>query len=87
MLSADTLSRLPESARLHNPVNIALVTSDSELPINVTVIAGETANDPLLRHVMDQTLRGWPVKKPTDPGLALYYGYRNLLNIDRKCVM
>ena len=71
--NADSLSRLPmegqEGDMVDSMFKISLVDG---LPLTAADIAGETVKDPILSHVYQYVLGGWPQKGVSD-GLKPFY--------------
>lgn len=94
--NADVLSRFPKNV-IHSDEQdeceeFFAVTMDEAL-LDATLVARETAKDPVLSKIAMYVLDGWPVKrdwlptKSTDDGeIKLFWERRNQLTLEQKCL-
>lgn len=93
---ADVLSRLPLTSDketipdidTETPVEInELFNLIDKTPLNVSDIASETKNDPLLSVVLRNVLSGWSDECTKDESLKPFYVRRHELSCESGCVM
>ena len=63
-----------------------LISYLEELPVTARDIAAATRKDPVLAHVYDFTLHGWP-QALDEPVLQPFFSRKQELSVDRRCVL
>ena len=86
--NADALSRLVQASleEQEGEEEVYLINYLEELPVTARNIAAATRKDPVLAHVYNFTLHGWP-QALDDPVLQPYFSRKQELSVDRGCVL
>ena len=86
--NADALSRLVQASleEQGEEEEVYLISYLEELPVTARDIAAATRKDPVLAHVYDFTLHGWP-QALDEPVLQPFFSRKQELSVDRRCVL
>ena len=86
--NADALSRLPlpVTTRVEAEESVLLLREVEDFPLTANQISNWTHRDPVLAHVKEYLLRGWP-QSIDDPELIPYTSRKNELSVQDGCVL
>ena len=86
--NADAFSRLPLSTTVPITLEdrVLLIEQLETLPVTAKEISDWTKKDPVLSHVMEYLLRGWP-ETEVSPNVAPYTMKRQELSVQDGCIL